>query len=883
MAEEDTKSCSFNVGGCFYSIPISRLSCFQESLLLKESVFNDHARLFLDRDGFTFRHLHYYIHTGKLATSCISEINILYELASTLRLASLQQALENRQSGKHFLRARPVDLQVTERATMYYWKTRLCNPKQPESVASPVFTVHDAIPLGLVGKPLVDTEDEVMYCFIPLEQLRLHPSLVTQDNLLWLCDDTAVIECGSRLFRFIANFLRTGKILLPEHFGDYELLSSEAKMVGMTEFMETLQEQCELNSNSPSVLLDTPQMSGLESVARPLYIMTFDLLVKYPDSSLGQLHIDSNLEGSRLYVTGSGVVFQHVQDWLGTCSLPLTEEASQLSGVCEYLERQDGAYQAFKEALFQFLQKRKTSKSVFTAKPWSASVAACTVYKIVKVYVGTHWYATYLQTLLKYPELLSNSSKVNWICFGQSLHVKGDGQIFRHILNFLRSGRLLLPADFREWPLLCQEVEAFQIPALTGALEDCSDYRAWCRGKGHSSDGSSSSSLAASLSLDEDRFLGISSDEESMDFSEQDTLLRESPDYSYLLMGDSSSRPNSEEPIVVSLPINHSPSKSKNLGQAQGVFPGLSETSREKQACNAGPSTGTGNSVSNAANTASATDDLSSSIRSLLQKIRGTCLKSLLQRLSSNIPASTQQRVAPAHRAPQESIPKERLVQILEETFRSQPNLKIKKLPRPTSPCGTGHSAGSSDSSLLARDSESAAGGEEWSWTGLPLRGCVLQVTHLPVLGRGEPGGFFTHSVIYTGTHPDSTAHPHVTATATGDPRDVAFAHFNLSYEEMVYGREGHAFLTGIILDSKRLDTAHCTQNLANLIYRLWTDQINTEDSLQELLGLIGVKLHKNREKLQQWLNFTLPLARRYAECLMLLERHCCQTETLFP
>lgn len=23
---------------------------------------------------------------------------------------------------------------------MYYWKTRLCNPKQPESVTSPVFT-----------------------------------------------------------------------------------------------------------------------------------------------------------------------------------------------------------------------------------------------------------------------------------------------------------------------------------------------------------------------------------------------------------------------------------------------------------------------------------------------------------------------------------------------------------------------------------------------------------------------------------------------------------------------------------------------------------------------------------------------------------------------
>lgn len=89
MAQEQT--CLFNVGGCLYSIPMSRLACFQESLLLKEIVTNDNARLFLDRDGFTFRHLHYYIHTGKLASSCISELNILYELASTLRLTSLQQ------------------------------------------------------------------------------------------------------------------------------------------------------------------------------------------------------------------------------------------------------------------------------------------------------------------------------------------------------------------------------------------------------------------------------------------------------------------------------------------------------------------------------------------------------------------------------------------------------------------------------------------------------------------------------------------------------------------------------------------------------------------------------------------------------------------------
>lgn len=133
----------------------------------------------------------------------------------------------------------------------------------------------------------------------------------------------------------------------------------------------------------------------------------------------------------------------YFRDWLGTCCLPLTEDASQLFGLREYLDGQDGAYQAFKEAFLEFHYKRKTSRSetlhkpkprvllkkwrfsfpvtlgwcfsldcfigAFTAKPWSASMAACTVYKIVKVYVGTHWYATYLQTLLKVREMFQCS------------------------------------------------------------------------------------------------------------------------------------------------------------------------------------------------------------------------------------------------------------------------------------------------------------------------------------------------------------------------------------------------------------------------------------------------------------------------------------------
>ncbi|XP_046906880.1 BTB/POZ domain-containing protein KCTD19-like [Hypomesus transpacificus] len=476
------QSCFFNVGGCFFSIPRARLSYLQDSLLFKDS--QNQGRWFIDRDGCTFRHVQYYLQTGKLATSCSSELNILYELTASLRLSSLLQALEHFQSGKHYLRARPVDLQVAERATLNYWKTRICNKKQPEVIASPVSSVHDAVPLGLIGTPLIDGDEEVLYCFLPMEQIRLYPHLVTAHNLLWLCDNVAIIECDSPLFRFIANFLQTGKMLLPEQFSDYERLKTEARSSGMFDFMKALQvsHEASFDGDFPPAArtseLSTPQPP------KPLYEMTFDLLVRYQDSALGQLYVDGDLPGNKLYLCGNGVVFQHVENWLGTSRLPLTESGSELQGLCEYLDQQDEAYQAFKEVLWEFLLRKKTP-----------GVATFSVYKVVKVYVGTHWYATYFKTLLKYPELLSNVKKTSWIVFGESLLVKGDGQMFRHVLNFLRCGRLLLPSEFREWQLLLQEIEDFQIPSLSGALEDCTDYRAWIQSRGTSHKLSSSSAM----------------------------------------------------------------------------------------------------------------------------------------------------------------------------------------------------------------------------------------------------------------------------------------------------------------------------------------------------------------------------------------------------
>lgn len=57
----------------------------------------------------------------------------------------------------------------------------------------------------------------------------------------------------------------------------------------------------------------------------------------------------------------------------------------------------------------------------------------------------------------------------------QHYFIDRDGNMFRHILNFLRTTRLTLPDDFTEIELLQQEVEFFELRLM---LEELHNFRA---------------------------------------------------------------------------------------------------------------------------------------------------------------------------------------------------------------------------------------------------------------------------------------------------------------------------------------------------------------------------------------------------------------------
>uniref|UniRef100_UPI003AAD1444 uncharacterized protein n=1 Tax=Centroberyx gerrardi TaxID=166262 RepID=UPI003AAD1444 len=94
----------------------------------------------------------------------------------------------------------------------------------------------------------------------------------------------------------------------------------------------------------------------------------------------------------------------------------------------------------------------------------------------VHIDVGGHMYTSSLATLTKYPEsrigrLFDGTEPIVLDSLKQHYFIDRDGPMFRYILNFLRTAKLLIPDDFKEYSLLYEEARFFQLAPLQAELE----------------------------------------------------------------------------------------------------------------------------------------------------------------------------------------------------------------------------------------------------------------------------------------------------------------------------------------------------------------------------------------------------------------------------
>ena len=94
---------------------------------------------------------------------------------------------------------------------------------------------------------------------------------------------------------------------------------------------------------------------------------------------------------------------------------------------------------------------------------------------IINLNVGGKLYTTSISTLTKYPDSMLGRMFKGDLPSAKDAQgnvvIDRDGKLFRYVLSFLRSSKLILPENFNELSLLQEEAEFYQIPELIAAVK----------------------------------------------------------------------------------------------------------------------------------------------------------------------------------------------------------------------------------------------------------------------------------------------------------------------------------------------------------------------------------------------------------------------------
>jgi len=94
--------------------------------------------------------------------------------------------------------------------------------------------------------------------------------------------------------------------------------------------------------------------------------------------------------------------------------------------------------------------------------------------ELIRLNVGGERYTTTRATLTRYPSSMLGAMFSGTLPTSIDEHgcffIDRDGPMFRHVLNFLRSGQLSLPADFDQLGLLATEADFYQVEDLINEI-----------------------------------------------------------------------------------------------------------------------------------------------------------------------------------------------------------------------------------------------------------------------------------------------------------------------------------------------------------------------------------------------------------------------------
>ena len=257
-------------------------------------------------------------------------------------------------------------------------------------------------------------------------------------------DGAFFIDRDGTHFRFILNYLRTGKLTSPEGEAALKELQEEAEFYQI----EGLIEKLKVNSESlTSVKLNV----GGHHFTTSLQTLTKDPNSKLATMFSGKVNMKLAEDGA-FFIDRDGTHFRFILNYLRTGKLTSPEGEAALKELQEEAE----FYQI--EGL---IEKLKVNSESLTS---------------VKLNVGGHHFTTSLQTLTRDPNSMLAamfSGKFPMEPHGDgAFFIDRDGTHFRFILNYLRTGKLTFPEGATALAEFKEEADFYQIQGILGELDD---------------------------------------------------------------------------------------------------------------------------------------------------------------------------------------------------------------------------------------------------------------------------------------------------------------------------------------------------------------------------------------------------------------------------
>ncbi|XP_078689543.1 uncharacterized protein LOC144920935 [Branchiostoma floridae x Branchiostoma belcheri] len=435
-----------NVGGQWYCVNKNLLVHYRESKLYQAvSLYgSDTNVLFVEGDGRMFQHVLNFITAGELVLPPgFNEHELLiHEARETYGIKALVEYLERARkndSEEHF---NDNGLRIGQ-------------------------TRYRSLEMNS-GRPFLTN----------IAVLQKYPLLLQNTSLAWLTENGfAFIHCDNDNFRHILNSCHHGVCLVPQYLSEAVRIMDELKRYGITD-----KERGYFSNDDNS---QSNQQKHADDIAEqccpPIYIMAIEILQRVSSThNLGRLEISLTRDGKGLVVHGSGNLFAQASQCLGVSRLLLLDDISDFHDMYKAVKVSNIPALVTAVEDFQrsppFLQPPE-SHCPFSCPPRKADLQplhsngdtanhSSFGSEVVTVYVGNQTYAASRHVLAE----AARHSRIPE-CVDGVLHLTGDAEMFRHILNFFRTGKLMLPLDFAEYELLLCEANRLGVSCIVSMLD----------------------------------------------------------------------------------------------------------------------------------------------------------------------------------------------------------------------------------------------------------------------------------------------------------------------------------------------------------------------------------------------------------------------------